>query len=501
MKKKLLLIVGCLFFIFTYAQDYRYTNPTLFSATTIQSNVTFTNAPFIDGPLHTVESSTTNGDIKMDIFTPTGDSFALRPAIIFTHGGGFITGNKNHDDMMAFCDLLAKKGYVTATIDYRQGFNLVLGNTAMHSTRAVYRGFQDGRSAVRFLRANAATYGIDPSKVYFAGSSAGAFIALHAIYLDAPSEKPAACNATTYTNVTIPFFHTAPDLGPFDIGNNLTFNGKPDAVVSLWGAIQSTNLITSDNTTPVLLVHGEADATVPFNTGSPFGYSALPTTDGSNPIKTKLDVLSFTNNETYFVAGEPHEFYGVNNGTWSNGTGGNAYWPIVVDKVTQFLWKQHKPTADYSYSVSNADVTFSDISTGSLAWWWDFGDGSTSNSQNPNHNYTTSGNYQVKLYVENNIKSWDEITKTVNVNVLSTAAFSNDFISIYPNPTNDFITLNVTNSSQGTYYIFDISGKIVMQNPIQNKELIIDMTEFSQGIYFIKITTELGSTTKKIIKN
>ena len=80
-------------------------------------------------------------------------------------------------------------------------------------------------------------------------------------------------------------------------------------------------------------------------------------------------------------------------------------------------------------------------------------------------------------------------------------AFSNDFISIYPNPTNDFITLNVTNSSQGTYYIFDISGKIVMQNPIQNKELIIDMTEFSQGIYFIKITTELGSTTKKIIKN
>ena len=501
MKKKLLSVLSSLFFVFTYAQDYRYTNPTLFSATTIQSNVTFATVPFIDGPLHTVESSTTNAPIKMDIFKPTGDSFALRPAIIFTHGGGFITGNKNHDDMMAFCDLLAKKGYITATIDYRQGFNLVLGNTAMHSTRAVYRGLQDGRSAIRFLRANAAAYGIDPTKIYFVGSSAGAFIGLHAIYLDTPLEKPSVCNQTTYTNVTFPFFHTAPDLGPIDIGNNLTYNGKPDAVVSLWGAVQNTNLITSDNITPVLLVHGEADTTVSFNTGSPFGYSALPTTDGSNPIKTKLNTLSFTNNETYFVSGQPHEFYGVDNGTWSNGTGGNSYWPIVVDKVTQFLWKQHKPMADYSFSVSNADVTFSDTSTGSQAWWWDFGDGSTSNLQNPNHSFSTTGNYQVKLYVENNIKSWDEITKTINVNVLSNTSFSEDLISIYPNPTANFITLNISNSNQGAFVIFDISGKIILQDFIKYKESIIDMTNFSQGIYFIRITTDFGSSTKKIIKN
>ena len=44
-------------------------------------------------------------------------------------------------------------------------------------------------------------------------------------------------------------------------------------------------------------------------------------------------------------------------------------------------------------------------------WWWDFGDGSYSNEESPIHVYATPGNYNVKLYIENNIKSWDEITK------------------------------------------------------------------------------------------
>ena len=121
-----------------------------------------------------MEESTTTQNLVMDIFKPTGDSFTLRPAIIMAHSGGFLTGNRNVSDMMALCDSLARKGYVTATIDYRQGFSLI-DNVTLHSVRAVYRGLQDGRAAVRFLRANAATYGIDPTKIYFIGSS-GSFI-------------------------------------------------------------------------------------------------------------------------------------------------------------------------------------------------------------------------------------------------------------------------------------------------------------------------------------
>ena len=119
------------------------------------------------------------------------------------HSGGFLTGNRNVSDMMALCDSLARKGYVTATIDYRQGFSLI-DNVTLHSVRAVYRGLQDGRAAVRFLRANAATYGIDPTKIYFIGSSAGSFIGLHALYLDTDSEIPVQTASSTYSNLTYP---------------------------------------------------------------------------------------------------------------------------------------------------------------------------------------------------------------------------------------------------------------------------------------------------------
>ena len=499
MKHKLLLIGFLSIQFLSWSQDYRYTN-TLFSSSISTPNVVYGTAPFIDGPFYTMEESTTNQNLVMDIFRPTGDVLTLRPAIIFAHSGGFLTGNKNQDDMMAFCDLMAQKGYVTATIDYRKGFNLI-GNTALHSTRAVYRGLQDGRTAIRFLRANAALYGIDPTKIYFIGSSAGSFIALHSIYLDTIEEKPAFAGVSNYTNFTFPFTHTTPDLGPLDIGNNLDFEGKPDAVVSLWGAIQNTNLITSNNDTPVLLVHGEADATVPFNTGSPFGYTAMPQTEGSYPINAKLDLLGFTNKETYFVPNEGHEFYGTNNGTWSNASGGNSYWPIVFNKAVQFLWKQHKPLANYSWLPSNLSVAFTDTSEGGLAWWWDFGDGTFSNEQNPTHLYANDGNYVVKLYVENDIKSWDEVTKSVVIATLSNVVQPQIYFSIKPNPTSNsvFVTCNFAFNT-AKYQLNDVSGKIIIASDLTNNENEISLETLSKGLYFLKINTEVTTQIIKIIK-
>ena len=124
---------------------------------------------------------------------------------------GFSTGSRNVDDMVAFCDSFARKGYVTITIDYRQGVQ-VADNADMHYTRAAYRGIQDGRTAVRYLRANAATYGIDTNNIYWGGNSAGSFIGLHAIFMD-EAEKPASAGAVSYSIAMMPFL--GPDLGRF----------------------------------------------------------------------------------------------------------------------------------------------------------------------------------------------------------------------------------------------------------------------------------------------
>ncbi len=499
MKNRIFIVSLLILTFLSWSQDRRYT-ANLFPSSTAINNVVYGSAPAINGPFFTVESSTTAQDLIMDIYQPTSDTFELRPAVIFAHPGGFLLGNRNADDMKALCDSLARKGYVTASIDYRKGFNLV-GNTELHSTRAVYRGIQDGRTAVRFLRANAALYGIDPTKIYFVGSSAGSFIGLHAIYLDETSEIPQQIGVINYFNITPPFSHTAPNLGPLDVGNNLTFNGKPDAVVGMWGAIQSTNLITANNTTPVLLIHGEADATVNFNTGSPFGYTALPQADGSNLINMKLDALGFTNKETYFVAGQGHEFYGTTNGTWSNGVGGNAYLPIITNKITQFLWKRHKPSANYDWTSNLFSFSFNDTSEGSLAWWWDFGDGTFSNEQNPTHVYSAIGTYQVKLYIENDIGSWDEITQSVVVSNLSTAQNSGTSFSITPNPTAGDVRLSWDNNyATVNYQIYDVVGKLVSEKQMVKRGEPIYLSELNYGLYFLKISTENGIQTIKIVK-
>jgi predicted esterase len=350
----------------------------------------------------------------MDIYEPTGDTHNNRAAIIFAHAGGFITGNRNHDDMVAFCDSFARKGYVTVTIDYRQGMYFLL-NTEMHSTRAAFRGLQDGRSAVRYLRANATTLGIDADQVYLAGSSAGAFIALHSIYMTDISEKPAFANEVNYTNLIFPFFHTAPDLGQFDRGSNLSESGTPDGIISLWGAVADVNMISAAEDEPIFMAHGSDDGTVPFNSGAPFGVSLFPDVYGSNLINNELNSVGATNKETYFLTGEDHEFYGTSNGTWANGTGGNMFWDSILLKSSNFLWLQHKPEANFTFSTGGLQVDFTDLTTGSVGWFWDFGDGNTSVLQDPSHIYSAYGNYDASLFVTNDILSWDEINMSVEL--------------------------------------------------------------------------------------
>ena len=59
------------------------------------------------------------------------------------------------------------------------------------------------------------------------------------------------------------------------------------------------------------------------------------------------------------------------------------------------------PTSGYTVQVVNAVATFTDLSLGAVDFDWDFGDGVTSNLQNPTHSYTQSGIYTVCLTVTN----------------------------------------------------------------------------------------------------
>ena len=80
------------------------------------------------------------------------------------HGGGFRAGKRESYD--ALCVKLAERGYVAATITYRLAPQHKFP-AAVHDTKA----------AVRWLRANAKTYKINPDKIGVTGGSAGGHLA------------------------------------------------------------------------------------------------------------------------------------------------------------------------------------------------------------------------------------------------------------------------------------------------------------------------------------
>lgn len=103
-------------------------------------------------------------DLKLDLYLPAAAGPALRPAIVFVHGGGWRAGVRANFAPMAI--RMAERGYAAATIDYR------LASDARYPA-----AIHDVKAAVRWVRAHAADYGIDPARIAVAGASAGGQIA------------------------------------------------------------------------------------------------------------------------------------------------------------------------------------------------------------------------------------------------------------------------------------------------------------------------------------
>ena len=102
-------------------------------------------------------------ELQLDLFKPKEQSEAL-PAIIWIHGGGWRGGTRDSGHEMA--RYFAERNYVAVAISYR------LSGEAPFPAQ-----IHDCKAAVRWLRANAETYGIDPERIGAIGNSAGGHLA------------------------------------------------------------------------------------------------------------------------------------------------------------------------------------------------------------------------------------------------------------------------------------------------------------------------------------
>jgi acetyl esterase/lipase len=129
-----------------------------------------------------VHAKTGERKLLADIFVPRDKPGPL-PAIVVVHGGGWLNGDKTK--FRALAVELAARGYVTAAIEYR------LGGEARFPA-----GIQDCNASVRFLRANANEYKIDPNRIGAVGGSAGGhLVGLMAAAADLPELQGDGGNA------------------------------------------------------------------------------------------------------------------------------------------------------------------------------------------------------------------------------------------------------------------------------------------------------------------
>lgn len=91
-------------------------------------------------------------------------------------------------------------------------------------------------------------------------------------------------------------------------------------------------------------------------------------------------------------------------------------------------------------------------------------------------------------------------TARTTFSTLSTPEFAvDDSIALYPNPATDFISIKC-DSSIKSVELFDIQGRILETKLEHKKETKLDVSKHSNGVYFVRISTEKGKRVEKIIK-
>lgn len=233
-------------------------------------------------------------NLLLDVYAPDNDA-ANRPIFVFIHGGGFTGGTKNKPEIEAMGDYFASRGWVFASVDYRtteemgnltepsrdaivgfydgiapaewveHGLDAIeaglVSPMQFQQAVAMYAAQRDAKAAVRWMVANAATYGANPDFLTVGGASAGAITATTLGITDLEHFRDEISDAADPTRATT----------QLDVGYAVR------SVVAFWGSTNKLNLFQGvygvdpyDAGDPELfLVHGTADQ----NPSTPYSES------------------------------------------------------------------------------------------------------------------------------------------------------------------------------------------------------------------------------------
>ena len=305
-------------------------------------------------------------------------------------------------------------------------------------------------------------------------------------------------------------------------GNYLTFNAFTDLtlksvkVFANGAGSRSIQLQNSDGVTleSKILQVPDGESVVNLNMNVPKGNEyrlALGGTLGN--LWTSTGSISYP----YEVASELVEITGSNNGLFNYFFDWVVEYEISCDRAFTFATVSGGSVTpgftvpDTVHDISQgAGISFTNTSSGGSQYFWSFGDGATSTQQNPNHVYTSPGLYTVGLSVTGNDNCSAATSMTIratgeypfNVGIKDELNIGN--IDIIPNPsTGQFqVLFDLNQRIEADIEVFDMLGKRIMgvsKKSYQQDKLDINLTNHSDGIYYLKVHFEGNQIVKKLV--
>lgn len=194
--------------------------------------------------------------LLVDVYRTTSGQ-PPHPAVLLFHGGAWTFGISGPQDMHGPAAAMAEAGYVAFVVSYR-----LTGDPA--GTHLWPAQLDDAQQAVRWVRANAGAYGVDPDRVTAYGHSAGGFLASHLGVRETREETTAdlaglssrvngVITIAGQTDLSIPY------IDDFDQAAVLALlGGTIDEMPEVWEDASPVTWVDADSA-PFLIIHGGAD--------------------------------------------------------------------------------------------------------------------------------------------------------------------------------------------------------------------------------------------------
>lgn len=170
------------------------------------------------------------------------------------------------------------------------------------------------------------------------------------------------------------------------------------------------------------------------------------------------------------------------------------------DTITKLITVNPTPVANFSFSptytdILNSNIFFTNLSSFSTTWNWNFNDGDTSSMQHPSHEFLDTGIYFVTLFAENIYGCTDTITKAVKINP-SFALFIPNAFSPDGNNINDYFFAKGFGIAQLETTIFNRWGEVIFEGYLIDSKwdgtYKGDLVEPGTYAYKIKVIDDLG---------